>query len=206
MLKKLIVVTGLWLVSNSANASQIVRLQVEQHADVYHVYVEMNIDAPAERVREILTDYEGLQRLSQTITSSRVIDSADNRAVRVLTRFEKCVLFFCMSLHKVEDISEDLDGRLIVSMVPDASSFRSGQSSWEVQSTINGSRVIHQASLEPDIRLPAWMGRSIMKNTLRQEIEESFENLECLSRKECQAQPEVHPAQEQDLDDDIWDS
>lgn len=91
-------------------------------------------------------------------------------------------------------------------MVPDASSFRSGQSSWEVQSTVNGSRVIHQASLEPDIRLPAWMGRSIMKNTLRQEIEESFENLECLSRMECQAQPEVHPESEQDLDDDTWDS
>lgn len=206
MIKQLIAVFGLGLTSLTANASQLVHLHVEQKADVYNVYVEMTIDAPAERVREILTDYERLERLSQSITSSKVINSTGDESVRVLTRFVKCVLFFCVDLQKVEDISEDRDGRIIVAMVPDASSFRSGKASWEVQSIGNGSRVIHHAKLEPDIGLPAWMAGAIMKNTLRQEIQQSFEKLECLSRTDCHQQPEVIQEPEHDWDDDIWNS
>ena len=210
MIKQLIAIVGLGLTTVTANASQLVRLHVEQQADVYHIHVEMNIDAPADRVREILTDYNGLERLSQSITSSSVIDSSDDGAVRVLTRFQQCVFIFCMDLQKVEDIAEDDDGRIIVAMVPDASNFRSGLSSWEVQSNGNGSRVIHYARLEPDIHLPAWMGTSIMKNTLRRELQESFENLECLSRADCQIQPDTTQGQqdgtEQEWDEDIWES
>lgn len=205
---KLIVILGIGIgfAPLTAMPSQIVRLHVDQQADVYNVHVEMSIDAPAERVRRILTDYGNLERLSRSITSSRIIDSASGDSVRVVTRFRKCVLFFCMNLQKVEDISEDRDGRIIVAMVPDASSFRSGHASWEVQSTDGGSRVIHHARLEPDLQLPAWLGPSIIKKTLLKELQESFENIECLSRFDCDPQPELTRDQKEVLDDDQWNS
>jgi Polyketide cyclase / dehydrase and lipid transport len=188
MLKTLLAAV-LGLFAFTANASQLVRLEVDQHADIYTVYVEMELDAPVERVRAILTDYAHLDRLNPSITASEIIDHEGGGTVRVLTRFENCILFLCLTVQRVEDITEDAQGRILVAMVPDASSFRSGQASWEVESTGSGSRVIHRARLEPDFWLPPWIGTAILKGTLRREIRASFERLECLARTDSLPHP-----------------
>ena len=190
MLKNLIAAILLGLLSLTANASQFVLLEVNQQAGIFIVHVEMNFDAPAEQVRSILTDYENLDRLNASITSSEIIGASHNGVVRVLTRFRNCVLIFCMDIQKVEDITKDEHGRILVSMVPESSNFHSGQTSWEVQSTGSGSRVILHANLEPDLWLPAWLGNALIKNTLQREIQESFDNLECLARRDSQQLPD----------------
>ena len=193
MLKTLLAVV-MGLVSLTAHASQLVRLDVDQKANSYAVYVVMELDAPAEKVRSILTDYAHLDRLNASITASKIIDAKGNGTVRVLTRFENCIVFFCVTVQRVEDITEDDQGRILVAMVPDASSFRSGQASWEVTSTGSGSRVIHRATLEPDFWLPPWIGTAILKATMRREIRASFENLECLARTDTLPYPAIQTA------------
>ncbi len=177
MLIKLVSAAVLALLSLSAHAYQLVRLEVDRHADVYTVYVVMDFDLPAQSIRAVLTDYAHLDRINDSITSSEIIGAQQNGALRVRTRFRNCVLFFCRRLQKVEDITEDEQGRIKVVIVPGSSNFRSGQASWEVRSTRSGSRVIHRATLEPDLWIPPWMGTAILKNALRREIEKSFEGL-----------------------------
>ena len=160
MLKTLLAVV-MGLVSLTAHASQLVRLDVDQKANSYAVYVVMELDAPAEKVRAILTDYAHLDRLNASIIASKIMDDKGDGTVRVLTRFENCIVFFCMTVQRVEDITEDGQGRILVTLVPDASSFRSGQASWEVTSTGSGSRVIHRATLEPDFWPPPWIGTAL---------------------------------------------
>ncbi|MEA3412200.1 MAG: SRPBCC family protein [Pseudomonadota bacterium] len=169
----------------AASAAQILRLDVEKEADVYEIRVEMEVDAPAESVRAILTDYANLDRLNASITTSEIIGTDSNGTVRVLTRMKNCVLLFCMNVQKVEEVTEDERGRILVTIVPDSSSFRSGQASWELLSTTNGTRVIHQARMEPDMLIPPLLGTAILKNTLRNEILESFRKLVCLASREC---------------------
>jgi Polyketide cyclase / dehydrase and lipid transport len=190
MLKTLLA-TVLGFFSLTAIASQLVRLEVDQHANSYTLYVVMELDASAEKVRAILTDYAHLGRLNTAITASEITDARNDGTVRVLTRFENCILFFCMTMQRVEDITEDVHGRILVTLVPGASSFRSGQASWEVKSIGSGSRVIHRATLEPDFWLPPWIGTAILKATMRREIRASFENLECLTRTNALSQPTV---------------
>ena len=193
MLKRLLVaVMGLF--SLTVYASQLVRLDVDQQANSYTVYVIMEFDASADTVRAILTDYAHLDRLNASITASKIIDARGDGTVRVLTRFENCIVFFCMTVQRVEDISEDVQGRILAALVPDASSFRSGQASWEVTSIGSGSRVIHRATLEPDFWLPPWIGTAILKAALRREIRASFENLECLTRTDTPPFPSVQTA------------
>ena len=189
MLKNLIAATLLGFLSLTANASRFVLLEVNQQADSFIVHVEMNFEASAERVRAILTDYENLDRLNASITSSEIIGDSQNGSIRVLTRFRNCVLFFCMDIQKVEDITEDEQGRILVAMVPESSNFHSGQTSWEVLSTGSGSRVILHASMAPDLWLPSWLGNTIIKNSLRRELQESFDNLECLALRDYQQLP-----------------
>jgi hypothetical protein len=179
------------LISLTAHASHLVRLDVDQEGNRYTVYVVMDLDAPTEKVRALLTDYSRLDRLNASITASKVIDARDDGTVRVLTRFENCIVFFCMTVQRVEDITADAQGRILVVLVPDASSFRSGHASWEVTSTGVGTRVIHRATLEPDFWLPPWIGTAILKTTLRREIRASFENLECLTQADIRPQGPV---------------
>jgi len=181
-MRKMLLVTVMGLFSLTAHASQLVRLDVDQKANSYAVYVVMELDAPAEKVRALLTDYAHLDRLNASITTSKIIDARGDGTVRVLTRFRNCILVFCMTVQRVEDITEDAQGRILVALVPDASSFRSGKASWEVTSTGSGSRVIHRATLEPDFWLPPWIGTAILKAKMRSEIRASFENLELLTR------------------------
>ena len=197
MFRRLLVLSALYLLSLTASASQLVRLEVDHRADIYEIRVEMEVDAPAEAVRAILTDYTHLDRLNASITTSEVVGTSRDGAIRVLTRFRNCVLFFCMDLQKVEDVTEDDQGRILVAMVPGSSSFRSGHASWEIRDTGNRSRVIHYAKLEPDLWIPPWMGTAILKNTLRQEILESFESLDCLARNQC----EQHSSGDSRMDD-----
>ena len=185
MYRKLLASAALNLFTLGVNASQIIHLEVDQKADVYEVRVEMVVDAPAADVRAVLTDYANLDRLNGSITASSVIDSESAGTVRVLTRIENCVLFFCTQVQKVEDVTQDRQGRIMVVIVPDASSFRSGHATWELQSTGNTTLVIHHAKMEPAIQVPPLIGPALIKNTLRREIRESFENIDCLARNQC---------------------
>jgi len=181
MSKHLIATALLVCQSLTVQASRLVQLDVEQHASVYYIHAEMVFDALPGRVRSILTDYDNLGRLNPSITASRVIAARDDGARRVLTRFEHCVLVFCVDLQKVEDISEDEQGRLRMVMVPDASSFRSGLALWDIQRTGSGSRVTLHARLEPEAALPAWLGTGIVRHALRREVRVCFENLATLA-------------------------
>jgi hypothetical protein len=162
-------------------ADRLVQLEVDPQDAGYYVHAEMVFEAPPGRIRAILTDYDNLDRLNPSITDSRVIAYRDNGARRVLTRFEHCVLVFCVHLQKVEDISEDELGRLHMIMVPGESNFRSGLALWDIQRSGSGSRVILHARVEPETRLPAWLGAGIVKRALRREIRVCFENLENLA-------------------------
>jgi hypothetical protein len=182
MCRKLFVFLGGLLVSQVVGASHMVRLDVEQQADLYVISVEMVVDAPVEHVRAILTDYGTLSRLNDSITSTRVIGNQSDGAVRVLTRIRNCILFFCRNLQIVEDVVEDEQGRIVRSVVPESSSFRSGQASWQLVGAGDTTRVVHHAQLQPDFWIPAWLGRVTVVDTLRREIRASFETLDCLAR------------------------
>jgi hypothetical protein len=190
MYRKLTALLLLQLHTLITQASQLVKLEVDQNADIYEIRVEMVVNAPAESIRAILTDYANLDRLNASITSSRIIDSESDEAVRVLTRIENCILFFCKKLQKVEDVIEDEQGRILVNMVPDSSSFRSGHATWEFRGSGNTTHVIHHARLEPDLWIPPWMGTAILKSALRRELVESFETLDCLARHQCMGNTE----------------
>ena len=48
-------------------------------------------------------------------------------------------------LQKVEDVTEDDHGRILLSVVPNSSNFRSAEASWELQDSGGSTLVIHHA-------------------------------------------------------------
>lgn len=67
MLRNLLALSLLLLSPLSAGASQLVLLDVDHNANVYEIRVEMEVDAPADNVRAILTAYGAENRTSLMI-------------------------------------------------------------------------------------------------------------------------------------------
>ena len=96
----------LCLVALQVDAVEIRELEVSEDGGVYQIKLATVIDAPAEYVYRVLTDYVHLHRLHPSIIQSDILPSPGAGIVRVRTRILDCILIFCMELDRVEDISE----------------------------------------------------------------------------------------------------
>ena len=166
--------------TEAGHAGEVLDSHVGTHERHYLLRIDMLIDADTDRVRQLLTDYAHLDRLSQSITRSELLESnAPHYRVRVTTN--GCVLFFCRELVQVQDVSELPDGYIIVSVLPEMSDFTYSKNVWRIRALNDRTRVTYSADLVPDFWIPPLFGTAIFKNQLLEESRQIIENLERLA-------------------------
>ncbi len=142
----------------------------------------MLVHAPAIIVHRVLTDYAHIYRMNPSITESEILPSPDNETVRVRTRIEGCVFFFCKDIDRVEDVREVSPGHLQAVIVPAHSDFTSGQADWRIHPVGEDSQVVYQAEITPAFFIPPVIGDYFVKRTIAREVVTSFAKLECIAR------------------------
>jgi hypothetical protein len=166
--------------SQSGFAGEVLDSHVGTHEGHYLLRIDMLIDADTDRVRQLLTDYAHLDRLSQSITRSELLDNnAPHYRVRVTTN--GCVIFFCRELVQVQDVSELPDGYIIVTVLPEMSDFTYSKNVWRIRALNDRTRVTYSSDLVPDFWIPPLIGTAIFKNQLLEESLQVIENLERLA-------------------------
>jgi hypothetical protein len=168
-------------VTASSRAVEPVEFRAYENGGEYHVSTEVVLHAPADSVRAVLTDYVHAYRLNPSITESAILPSLDEGVVRLMTRIEECVAFYCMNMVSVADIKELPSGDLEVAVIPELSSFRSGTAEWRIQSQQGECRIHYELRLEPDFFIPPLIGPAIIIKKLREEIFTIFARLECMA-------------------------
>jgi len=166
----------------SGRAGELVDLQVFENGGAYHVRLDMVIHADPAHVRAALTDYSHVYRFNPAIVESEILPSVDETAVRVRTRFEECVAFYCVDLVSVVDIWARPSGDLRVEVVPRLSSFRSGTAEWRIRPEHGFSRVVYEATMVPDFFVPPVVGRHIVIKKLAEETMTTLFRLECMAQ------------------------
>jgi len=174
-------VLTLLAVAAPSRAVEPVEFRAYENGGEYHISTEVVLHAPADSVRAVLTDYVHAYRLSPSITESAILPSLDEGVVRLQTRIQDCVAFYCVDLVSVADIKELPSGDLDVVVIPELSSFRSGTAQWRIQSRQGETRVRYELRLEPDFFIPPLIGRVIIIKKLRDEILTTFSRLECMA-------------------------
>jgi len=169
------------VVAAPCRAVESVEFRAYENGGEYHVSTEMVLHAPADSVRAVLTDYVHAYRLNPSITESAILPSVEDGVVRLRTRIEDCVGFYCVDVVSVADIKEQPSGDLAVVVIPELSSFRSGSAEWRIQSWQGESRVRYELRLEPDFFIPPLIGRVLILRKLRNEILATFRRLECMA-------------------------
>lgn len=144
----------------------------------YKVNFNTHIKAPPERVFQLLVDFNHLDRLSNSIRSSKLIKVHKDGRARVLVKMRGCFLFFCRHAMKVEDVTIKGNSDIIMVIVPELSDFKYGRARWQLIPHVDGTHLIYTADLVPRFR-----GRFFIKRQLRKSAMETVGRLEQLVNK-----------------------
>jgi len=186
------VLIALGLNAAQIDAADIKELKVFENGGVYHINMSTAIDAPAEYVHKVLTDYVHLYHLSSSIVESKVLPSPGNGAVRVKTRISNCILVFCIELDRVEDVFEQSSNQLHTIIIPSLSDFRSGRTEWKIEPQGDHSQVIYEAQLEPDFVVFPIIGPALITKNLRNEMITSLVKAECIAKMKQELDWNIH--------------
>lgn len=157
-------------------AGEVFESYVSSEGDHFVVRIDMFIDANLERVRHLLTDYAHLERLSSSITDSKLLYSKKpHYRVRVVT--DSCIVFYCRQLVQVQDVTELKNGFILVRVLPESSDFSYGEHLWRIQSEDGGTRVTYRSDLVPNFWVPPIFGTAIFQHKLLEESRDMLKNL-----------------------------
>lgn len=145
---------------------------------VYHINIIAEIAATEEYVRQILTDYVHLYRLSDSIIESEVLMSSIDEKVQVRSLVLCCTPVFCREVTRVEEISVLESGDLQTVIIPGQSDFSSGKAVWKIAAKGDKTRLTYLASVEPDFFIPPILGTQMVINNMRNELKTTLNRIE----------------------------
>lgn len=169
----------------SSEAARIVEVQVEQDSGAYHIYFEILLDAPRNRVYDVLSDYGNMQELSPGIIRSEVLSGEAGDIAEIDLTLKPCVWILCRKMRKISKVTINAYGAIVYTTIPESSDFKKGREQVIIKATrkTGQTRVTYSASLEPDFFVPPLIGSWLIRKHVRQNLEVSMERVETLARQ-----------------------
>ncbi len=172
------------LVAAAVPATGIESSEIRRDGDRYLVRVASVINAPATRIRGLLTDYPHFHRIHPTIQESRWLKKHPDGRDRVYILSRICVLIFCFDIDQITDFQLRPEGDLQGNIVPAGSDFHYGRLYWRIRESKRGTtHIMFSAEVEPSQWIPPLIGPWILKKKLHELAVGTVINLERLARQ-----------------------
>lgn len=156
----------------------------------FHYELVVTLDAPIDRVDEVLRNYADYPSLNGRILSSRVLDRPSPDVVNLETTVEVCFGWFCREVTRVERVQESKYALLAVAD-PERSDVKFSETRSELSPGHHGAtRVRYVTNVVPGFWVPALGGRRMMLKMLETETRDLFMSVE---EKARQPQPAAPP-------------
>ncbi len=179
-MRRSLAVWALAIAPVSSHAYEIETLDVTHDEGHYSVNFSVQIASTPGKVRALSTDYAQLAQLSDLVAESRVL-AVNGNVTRLKLVLRACVLFFCKSVSRVEDIVAEQNGDITTRALPEQSDFRLATERWRIQPYGSGTRFIYHADLEPAFFVPPFIGPYLMRRVIEKELRESAVRFERLA-------------------------
>jgi hypothetical protein len=173
------VLVALHIFSSIATAGELEELSVTEADGEYTLRIVSVLDAPADYVYKIITDYKHAYRLNPTITDVEILPSGRDEVVRVRNLSKQCVGPFCFDIAWAGDIVETRDGDIEVKTIPQLSNFVSGYAIWHIRPQGEHTRVLYESRLKPSYFIPPVIGSVIIKKHIKDDTLATFKRIEC---------------------------
>ncbi|GMR03992.1 MAG: hypothetical protein BMS9Abin22_512 [Gammaproteobacteria bacterium] len=162
-------------------AATILKVEVNHSKGRYTVMFDARLDADSAIIRQHLTDYDNLTRLSDTITESRILQTYPDGKQRILVTVNSCVLFFCKTIKSVQDVETLDNGDIMARSDPEESDYSYATQRWQIIPENGHTRLKHQAELVPKFYVPPLIGTWLVKMRIRNELRITVQRLEILA-------------------------
>lgn len=184
-----------WVLFGSASVSgEILELSVTEGDGELKVRMISVLDAPAEYVYRVVTDYKHGNRIHPSITGVEILRSGRDGVIRVKNRSEHRVGLFPFEIEWVGDIVETAHSRIKISTIPEIGSFHSGAALWEIRPLGERTWVLHESTLKPKSFVIPIIGGYVMKKHMKNETVATFNRIECnakiMSEMDMEGDPE----------------
>lgn len=164
-------------------AGDVIEASVSHDDGVYSLIVEMQLHGNANRIRELLIDFNKMGLYNESVVRSTRLYSLGPQVVVGRIEIRDCILFFCSTLVQVQKIRKLPSGDLQVTILPELSDYRMGKSLWHIVPQPNGNtRLRIEAVMEPKIWVPPLIGPSMVANLLKTRALSMMNSLETLSQ------------------------
>ena len=173
----------LFIINSFACAGDIIEAKVSNEDKRYFVELEVIINADSDRVYKLLTDYENLTKISDSIKESRLVYSLSDNDHRVQVKTKACVTFFCKTINQIQDV-EELPGMVIVTTsIPTKSDVDYAHARWKVTAENGLTRINFNSDLKPSFWIPPVIGPPLIERALRNEALAIITGLEKLAQQ-----------------------
>ena len=145
---------------------------VNYDAGVYTLSIEARIDAPADLVYRLITDYDHLHDINPAIRESRILRTFSPEKHRIRTVTRVCVLFYCRDVTENQDMMQSPGYTIEAVILPQDSDFRRGRAHWRLTAEGDSTVMQFHAELVPDFFLPPLIGPWLIRREMVNQITE----------------------------------
>ena len=166
-----------------SRAGGVLDSSVSYEAGVYTLSIEALIDAPAEMVYRLITDYDHLHDINPAIRESRILRTYSPVKHRIRTVTRVCVLFYCRDVTQSQDMVQSPGYTIDADILPQSSDFRRGRGQWRLTAEGDATVMDFHAELEPAFFLPPLIGPWLIRREMVNQITEIVMIIEARYRR-----------------------
>jgi carbon monoxide dehydrogenase subunit G len=171
----------LFLIAVPALSADLLDVSVQKEGERYTMASRTYFEAPPEAVFRVLSDYDRFERISSIFEDVRFIAPATDGTPRAYTLVKGCVLFFCKTIERIEELHFTPHSRIVAEVEPEHSDFAYGRTEWRFIPSGSGTEVHYRMDMEPGFWVPPVIGPYIMKRSFRSDAVEALERIEALA-------------------------
>jgi len=173
----------------AASAFDIERSEARYVDKHFRYELVVTLDAPIERVDQVLRDYAEYPSLNQRILSATILERPAPDVVTLETTVEVCFGWFCRNVTRVERVQESRYALLAVAD-PERSDVKFSETRSELSVGHHGAtRVKYVTNVVPGFWVPPMGGRRMLLRTLEHETRDLFMNVEKKARQPAHTSP-----------------
>ena len=172
------------LIGSLTWAATIDSLDITRKRSRYELIADAQLDASPEAIYAVLVDYDDNRfgRISSVYKESRYMEPASDGTPIVYTLMEGCLLFYCLSMSRVERLETEAPYRIKSVTLPEQSNFKYSTSEWLLEPFVGGTKMMYRLEMEPDFWVPPVIGPWYLKRTLSQGGVRAVTRIERLAR------------------------
>ncbi|MGD9603149.1 MAG: SRPBCC family protein [Gammaproteobacteria bacterium] len=182
-----LLLAGLIGAGGAARGADLERTEIWFSNGAYRYFFAATLDADADAVRRVVSDFDHMARLNDGIVESRLLERYDARTLKRRLRLEHCLLFFCFDIAFVERVEILPNGDIETTILPDESTFRRGTAVWRIAALEPGrTRVSLEADQAPKFWIPPLIGPLVIKRSFIKEVTETVARIERFANEQFQ--------------------